>query len=291
MQFTGTTLERIASGEIDLAFRRWRQPSVLPGSTLRTAAGEIAIHEVERADPDHLTAEDARRAGFATTAALLASLRPGQDRALYRVRLGFATESVGYRLPALPPRRARAGPPLRRAHHATPVARNALTEAPVPDRTNRAAPDATSTPGVGPRGHRLSSPTQPGHTGPDSSQPAADNQPCTAPGSRPSASSARSPASSGPSPQRTQTTSVTRPVGAQPRQKCHASGPAAGSVPGSSQVVATSARAFGFAGTCPQLEHRGGDRRQAGCDGIRWARLSTGCTTAHLPTHVARYVG
>lgn len=90
MQFNGTTLERIASGEIDLAFRRWRRPSVLAGTTLRTAVGEIAIHEVEQADPDRLTVVDARRAGFETTSELLASLRPGEDRALYRVGIGFA---------------------------------------------------------------------------------------------------------------------------------------------------------------------------------------------------------
>lgn len=90
MQFNGTTLERIASGEIDLAFRRWRRATVLPGTMLRTAVGEIAIHEIERADPDRLTAQDARRAGFATTPELLASLRSGEGRALYRVRIGFS---------------------------------------------------------------------------------------------------------------------------------------------------------------------------------------------------------
>lgn len=90
MQFDHATLERIASGEIDLAFRRWRRPSVRTGTILRTAVGEVAILEVQEIDTGGVSADDACRAGFVTIAELLTSLRPGSDRALYRVRIDFA---------------------------------------------------------------------------------------------------------------------------------------------------------------------------------------------------------
>ena len=36
-------LERIVCGDIDLAFRRWRRPTVKAGGTLTTGAGVLAI--------------------------------------------------------------------------------------------------------------------------------------------------------------------------------------------------------------------------------------------------------
>ena len=36
-------LEKIASGNVDLAFRRWRRPTVKSGGRLRTAIGMLAI--------------------------------------------------------------------------------------------------------------------------------------------------------------------------------------------------------------------------------------------------------
>jgi hypothetical protein len=42
-------LDRIAAGEITLAFRRWRRPTVRPGGQLHTAAGLLAIDSVDLA--------------------------------------------------------------------------------------------------------------------------------------------------------------------------------------------------------------------------------------------------
>ncbi len=88
-------LDGIAAGEIDLAFRRWKRPTVKAGGTLRSRAGVLAIDAVEPAGVRSISAEDARRAGFASRAALLRSLRP-QGR-LYRIefhRLGADPREV-----------------------------------------------------------------------------------------------------------------------------------------------------------------------------------------------------
>ena len=83
------TLDRIVSGEVDLAFRRWKKPTVKTGGRLRTAVGELAIESVERVSLAELDAAQAKRAGFASKRALLDELA-GREGALYRVRLSFA---------------------------------------------------------------------------------------------------------------------------------------------------------------------------------------------------------
>jgi hypothetical protein len=81
-------LQRIASGEITVAFRRWRRPTVKAGGTLRTRAGVLAIESVEPIEPAQITDADARRAGYPDRAAVLASLRP--EGRLYRVAFRMA---------------------------------------------------------------------------------------------------------------------------------------------------------------------------------------------------------
>jgi hypothetical protein len=83
MLFTARALEGIAAGEVDLAFRRWKRPTVKAGGTLRTRAGVVAIDAVEPTSERRIRAEDVGRAGFASRAELLRSLRP-QGR-LYRI--------------------------------------------------------------------------------------------------------------------------------------------------------------------------------------------------------------
>jgi hypothetical protein len=83
MLFNARALDGIAAGEIDLAFRRWKRPTVKAGGTLRTRAGVIAIDAVEPSSEHRIRAEDARRAGFSSRAELLRSLRP--EGRLYRI--------------------------------------------------------------------------------------------------------------------------------------------------------------------------------------------------------------
>ena len=63
-------LERVAAGEIDLIFRRWRKPTVKSGGTLVTAVGTLSIESIEPIAMSALRAADAARAGFDTLAEL-----------------------------------------------------------------------------------------------------------------------------------------------------------------------------------------------------------------------------
>lgn len=82
------TLEGIREGRIKLAFRRWKRPTVKSGGTLLTAAGQLHITAVQEVDPERITAEDARSAGFADRASLLERLDRHARGAVYRVELG-----------------------------------------------------------------------------------------------------------------------------------------------------------------------------------------------------------
>src|SRR5215207_9205825 len=88
MLFRQDVLRRIGEGDVTLAFRRWRRPTVRAGETLRTRVGVLAIDSVERVDEEHVTDADARRAGAADRETLLAGL-PG-DGALHRIEFRLA---------------------------------------------------------------------------------------------------------------------------------------------------------------------------------------------------------
>ncbi|QIQ06266.1 hypothetical protein [Streptomyces liangshanensis] len=92
MLFTHDTLAAIASGEVDLAFRRWLRPAVRTGTALRTAIGVVTVGEVTAVPESAVSDRDARRAGYGTRAELLAALRPGGDRTLYRVGVRLTGE-------------------------------------------------------------------------------------------------------------------------------------------------------------------------------------------------------
>lgn len=83
-------LDRIASGEVTLAFRRWRRPTVKAGGTLRTAVGLLRIDAVDEVSESAVSEDDARAAGHSSRATLLAELRPHTEGVLYRIRLGPA---------------------------------------------------------------------------------------------------------------------------------------------------------------------------------------------------------
>ena len=84
MLFNRRALDGIKAGEIELAFRRWKRPTVRAGGTLRTRAGVLGIDAVEEIGERKIDAEQARRAGFSSRRELLGSLRP--EGRLYRIR-------------------------------------------------------------------------------------------------------------------------------------------------------------------------------------------------------------
>ncbi|MFC8125845.1 hypothetical protein [Streptomyces sp. NPDC057302] len=98
MLFKRDVLTAIASGEVDLAFRRWRRPAVRPGTELRTEVGVLLIGEVQAVPEAAVTDRDARRAGFADRDRLLADQRPGEDRRLYRIGVRVTGDDPRIRL-------------------------------------------------------------------------------------------------------------------------------------------------------------------------------------------------
>ncbi len=79
------TLDGIEAGTITVVFRRWPRPRVRAGSTLRTAIGVVAVDAITRTTPRAVTERDARRAGYASRAGLLADLARFGGGNLYRI--------------------------------------------------------------------------------------------------------------------------------------------------------------------------------------------------------------
>jgi DNA-binding transcriptional ArsR family regulator len=92
MLFKSAILEKIRAGGVTLAFRRWRKPSVRAGGSLRTAVGVLAIDRVRRVDPEAISDEDAKRAGYASRRALISELENGREGAVYEIALRWSRE-------------------------------------------------------------------------------------------------------------------------------------------------------------------------------------------------------
>ncbi len=90
MLIKSAQLEGIATGSVSVAFRRWRRPTVKAGGTLRTAIGVLAIDAVEAIDRARLSNEDARAAGYASLAALVAELDARDEGQIFRISLRLA---------------------------------------------------------------------------------------------------------------------------------------------------------------------------------------------------------
>jgi hypothetical protein len=90
MLFRRQVLERIAVGEITLAFRRWRRPTVRPGGRLRTPVGELAIEEVAEIEENSVSEQEARGAGYGDRDHLLRELGGRSEERLYRIAFRLA---------------------------------------------------------------------------------------------------------------------------------------------------------------------------------------------------------
>lgn len=82
------TLERIARGEVSLAFRRWRRPTVRSGGTLLTPAGQLEIGSVTVVEIESVTPREASLAGYPSKETLLAELDRRGAGEVYRIELG-----------------------------------------------------------------------------------------------------------------------------------------------------------------------------------------------------------
>jgi hypothetical protein len=82
-------LEAIATGRVDLAFRRWERPRVRAGGSQRTAIGTIGFGDVRAVAREAISEAEARRAGFDGAATLLAFLDRKPAGEIYRIELGL----------------------------------------------------------------------------------------------------------------------------------------------------------------------------------------------------------
>jgi hypothetical protein len=90
MMIRPAELAAIKRGEIDLAFRRWDRPRVKVGTQLRTGVGLVEVTAVEPVAVSALRADDARRSGAASLAALKQAVAYRDDRPLWRIGLRHA---------------------------------------------------------------------------------------------------------------------------------------------------------------------------------------------------------
>jgi len=90
MLFRANILAGVATGEIRLAFRRWRRPTVKAGGRLRTGVGELAIESVDPVDPVSIGAAEAALAGHASLAALRRELDARPEGTVYRIAFRLA---------------------------------------------------------------------------------------------------------------------------------------------------------------------------------------------------------
>lgn len=95
--FSHADLERIAAGEVDLAFRVWRRPRHTAGGRQRTRAGVVGFTSVEPVEVSEITEAEAARAG--RTLAELTGFLARKEGTVYRIGLEFrgADERVALR--------------------------------------------------------------------------------------------------------------------------------------------------------------------------------------------------
>jgi hypothetical protein len=90
MLFDMKTLAAIERGDITVAFRNWKRPTVKEGGTLKTAVGVLAIDAVARVDPGGITAAEAAAAGFGSADEVRSALAERADSVVYRIRFHLA---------------------------------------------------------------------------------------------------------------------------------------------------------------------------------------------------------
>ena len=90
MMIRPAELAAIKAGTVDLAFRRWSRPRVVVGTRMRTGVGVIEVTSVEQVGVSGLRAEDARRAGAPSLAALKQALSARSSDPAWRIGLAYA---------------------------------------------------------------------------------------------------------------------------------------------------------------------------------------------------------
>lgn len=86
MLFPATLHDDLRTGAVTVAFRAWKRPTVRAAGTLHSPGGLLAIDEVTPISIADITPTDAAAAGADSVDEVVAGLRLGADRTLYRIR-------------------------------------------------------------------------------------------------------------------------------------------------------------------------------------------------------------
>lgn len=89
MILTERIAHAVAAGEVTVAYRRWKQPRVRPGTEFRTVAGLVRVERLEHVSPVELGDADAHQAGYATLDDLTATFRGGDHDPVFRIGLSW----------------------------------------------------------------------------------------------------------------------------------------------------------------------------------------------------------
>lgn len=89
MQFTKDAVPGIVDGTITVTFRGWTRAQAKVGGRYRTWGQLIEVDDVRFVDATDITDEEARLAGEASAAAVLARLGDGATRPIWRVQFRF----------------------------------------------------------------------------------------------------------------------------------------------------------------------------------------------------------
>lgn len=87
MLFRRHILEGIARGEVTLAFRRWKRPTVKAGGSVRTTLGVVQIGAVDQVPLGAVSERDANASGMSSLSDLREMLGPDDGTPVYRIEL------------------------------------------------------------------------------------------------------------------------------------------------------------------------------------------------------------
>ncbi len=89
MLFKQDHLHGIKSGNISLAFRRWKKATVKKGTLLKTSIGLIEIVDITTINEIEITNKDVQKSGFESINQLLNSLRQNDKGKIYKIEVRF----------------------------------------------------------------------------------------------------------------------------------------------------------------------------------------------------------
>jgi len=98
MLFKKVHLQGIKSGNITLAFRRWKKASIKSGSLLHTSIGLVKIGEIETVNENDISEKDVLNAGFTNRKQLLKSSARNRTGTIFKISVNYHSEDPRMKL-------------------------------------------------------------------------------------------------------------------------------------------------------------------------------------------------